>query len=221
MKVFSNNNFVVIDRKQAQKHNLSGNDLLFYSLISGFGKLSFYGSQKYIEEFFNLLNKTVHNVLQRLLKRNLITKIKRKNSCIYLQKDTELDNSNLGDKNSKLPDNQNFQPYNGKNYNHQNVKISEAYVKITDNNIINNIEDKKRELSQFLKFLGFIENNCPKLNAMQTKITPKQFKELSQKYPPQEIKFAILDFENQRKTGSYCNQYITILQNLIRRNPDE
>ncbi len=35
-----------------------------------------------------------------------------------------------------------------KNYGDQNVKISVGSVKITDNNIINNIEDKKRRVCE-------------------------------------------------------------------------
>lgn len=214
-------NFVVIDRNIAQKHNLSGNDLLIYSLIAGFGKSSFYGSQKYIGEFFNLSNATVNRVLQRLASKNLVTKIKHKNTCIYLQKATKRENINIGDKNTELPDNQNIQSYNTQNDCYQTCNLREVSLKMTDNNIINKINNRKKEHARFLKFLSFIENNCPKLNAMQTKISPAQYNELCQKYPPKEIKFAVMDFENQSKTNTYCNQYITILKNLIRRNPDE
>ena len=40
-----------------------------------------------------------------------------------------------------------------KNYGDQNVKFSVGSVKITDNNIINNIEDKKRRVCEIFRFL--------------------------------------------------------------------
>lgn len=70
-------NYVQIQGFMVSNLKLKGNSLLVYALIYGFsqdGQSKFYGSRKYISEWFNISEPTVDKALQELIKKDLIIK---------------------------------------------------------------------------------------------------------------------------------------------------
>ena len=70
-------NYIVILEFMTNELGLKGSDLLVYALIYGFsqdGESKFYGSRKYIAEWFNCSLPTIDKALNNLLDRNLIIK---------------------------------------------------------------------------------------------------------------------------------------------------
>lgn len=74
----NNENYIVITGWMVNNFELKGSELLIYALIYGFsqdGESKFYGSRKYIAEWFNCSLPTVDKALNGLLEKNLIIKI--------------------------------------------------------------------------------------------------------------------------------------------------
>lgn len=72
-----NENYIFITGWMVKELNLKGSELLVYALIYGFsqdGESKFYGSRKYIAEWFNCSLPTIDKALNCLLKKDLIIK---------------------------------------------------------------------------------------------------------------------------------------------------
>lgn len=77
---FARDNFIVIQGFAIKDLNLSGNELICYSIIYGFtqdGESKFSGGLSYIAEALNISKNSAKSVLERLISKGLIVKIDR------------------------------------------------------------------------------------------------------------------------------------------------
>ena len=98
-----------------------------------------------------------------------------------------------------------------KNYGDQNVKISVGSVKITDNNIINKIEDKKRRVREIFRF--YREDCKGHFKAYTTNITLN-----NQENPPQSSAAPLPKTNVEKKVS---NKHLETYRNLIQSLIDE
>lgn len=130
--VLSNKNYINIQAWMVKELNLTGNDLICYALIYGFsqdGETEFKGSLSYIAEWLNTSKQTARLVVKRLVESGLVNKrdevINGVKFCRYVATNMGYGENHHGGVNNSR----------GCGENHHG-----GVVKITTNNIIDNIE---------------------------------------------------------------------------------
>ena len=81
-----NENYILIQAWMITDLKLSGNELLLYALIYGFcqdGESCFNGSLSYMMEWLNLSKQALIDVINRLISKNLLSKVKNGQKCFY------------------------------------------------------------------------------------------------------------------------------------------
>lgn len=146
-------NYIVIQRWMISRLNLKGNELIAYAVIYGFsqdGISEFNGSVSYLMGWMNASRKTVFNTLGSLLERNLIIKKERMmngmklvsysaNHEVFQAIEDASVNFTRGVKKS----------YTGSEESTQEVvqDLHSGGVKVTPNNIVDNIERDNIDIS--------------------------------------------------------------------------
>lgn len=150
-------NYITIQSFMSKELELKGNELLIYAIIYGFSQTEnqyYTGSRQYLATWCNITKKSVDIALKKLLDKGLIEKEEEyKNNIKYCRYKV----CDLGGWSKKFP--------------RVEKKLHQGGVKITPNNIEDNIEDNNYSYSYKETLFELIENNIGRtLNSIEIEL---------------------------------------------------
>ncbi|MBR1527764.1 MAG: helix-turn-helix domain-containing protein [Oscillospiraceae bacterium] len=194
-----NENYYVVHGWMLNELGLKGNELLVYAIIYGFSQGEnqwFMGYRKYLADFTNCTIRSVQNILNALVEKNLIEKQERSDGTqkvVFYRavRDTNISGKNFtpSEKNS-LPPVKKFHP------------PSEKFSPPTIYNIIDNIEDnieRENALAPEPKKQKEIKHKFGEYH--HVRLTDNQFQKLIEEYGENAINLYI------KKVDEYCQQH--------------
>ena len=150
-------NYITIQSFMSKELKLKGNELLVYAIIYGFSQTEnqyYTGSRQYLATWCNITKKSVDIALKKLLDKELIEKEEEyKNNVKYCRYKV----CGLGEWSKKFP--------------RVEKNLHQGGVKITPNNIEDNIEDNNYSYSYKETLFELIENNIGRtLNSIEIEL---------------------------------------------------